>query len=114
MIFMTETPKNKDAEIKDKIMQSLKKVMDPELGYNLVDLGLIYKTEVNSKEKKASITMGLTTPFCPLAGAMQMQTKQEIESIPELQDWDVEIIIDYETLWKPDMMSEELRNTFSF
>ena len=52
-------------ETKDKIIEEIKKIYDPELPVNIYDLGLIYDVQVN--QKKAKIKMTLTTPNCPVA-----------------------------------------------
>jgi metal-sulfur cluster biosynthetic enzyme len=55
-------------EIKDKIIEEIKKIYDPELPVNIYDLGLIYDVQVN--QKKAKIKMTLTTPNCPVAESL--------------------------------------------
>ena len=53
-------------ELKDKVINVIKKIYDPEIPVNIYDLGLIYKTEVD-KNRKVLIEMTLTSPNCPVA-----------------------------------------------
>jgi metal-sulfur cluster biosynthetic enzyme len=55
--------------LKDKIIQEIKKIYDPEIPVNIYELGLIYKIEIN-KENKVKIDMTLTTPNCPVAESL--------------------------------------------
>ena len=61
-------------EIKDKIIEEIKKIYDPELPVNIYDLGLIYDVQVN--QKKAKIKMTLTTPNCPVAESLPKEVKE--------------------------------------
>ena len=60
-------------ETKDKIIEEIKKIYDPELPVNIYDLGLIYDVQVN--QKKAKIKMTLTTPNCPVAESLPKEVK---------------------------------------
>ncbi len=101
----------KKEELEKKITEAFKKVIDPELGYNFVDLGLLYGIDIDEDNLKLKVTIGLTTPMCPLAGMLYSQSVDALEAIPELKGWDVEVKVDIDTPWTPDRMTEELRNT---
>lgn len=62
--------------IKEKIMEALEEVMDPELGIDIVNLGLIY--EVNIEEDEANIVMTMTSMGCPMAGTIMTGVKMAI------------------------------------
>ena len=84
----------------DKLMTDLRRVVDPELGLNVVELGLI--RDVVFGDDDAKITMILTTPFCPYAPAMINQVKitaQESLGIPATVEMGME-------MWDPSMMEE--------
>jgi metal-sulfur cluster biosynthetic enzyme len=84
----------------DKLMTDLRKVIDPELGMNVVELGLI--REVDLEDEDANVTMILTTPFCPYAPAMINQVKRVAEEslgIPTNVEMGAE-------MWDPSMMEE--------
>lgn len=87
-------------EIREKIRQS---VVDPEIGLNVVDLGLIYGVEI--KDNVAEIDMTLTSPGCPVGPQIIQGVKQVIsQSFPELEEVNVNIV--WQPFWSPEMMSE--------
>jgi metal-sulfur cluster biosynthetic enzyme len=84
----------------DKLMTDLRRVVDPELGLNVVELGLI--RDVALEDTSAHITMILTTPFCPYAPAMINQVKlmaEESLGTPTTVEMGME-------MWDPSMMEE--------
>lgn len=89
---------------KEDILGKLRLVKDPELGINIVDLGLIY--EVGIKEKKVLIKMTFTTPACPMMNYMLMQAKERLEELPDL---DIEIEIVFDPPWSPERLSKEAK-----
>ncbi len=84
------------------------RVIDPELGINVVDLGLIYEVEVG--EGRISVDMTLTTPGCPLAGTLASQVEEVLRQ--EFEGYEVEVSLVWEPRWTPEMMSEEARRQF--
>jgi metal-sulfur cluster biosynthetic enzyme len=87
------------------IHQLLYEVIDPELGVNIVDLGLIFGVVVT--ERIARITMTLTTPGCPLSGYMDDEIHRALVGLPGVDDADVNIV--WDPPWSPEMMSEEAK-----
>ncbi|MEX2143164.1 MAG: iron-sulfur cluster assembly protein [Anaerolineales bacterium] len=61
----------------EPVEASLRQVVDPEIGLNVIELGLVRNVQVDEKEKKALVTMIMTTPFCPYAPAMLEMTRQK-------------------------------------
>ena len=88
------------------IRETLKEVYDPELHYNIVDLGLVYDIKCQ-EEGKVHILMTLTTPACPIGPMIIEQIQENVAIMPGVKDVDVEITFD--PLWSPDKMSEEAR-----
>ncbi len=86
------------------------KVMDPELGVNIVDLGLVYNVEID--EGRISIDMTLTTPGCPLAGTLAAQAEQVLREA--FAGYEVEVNLVFDPPWSPDRMSEEARRMLGF
>lgn len=84
------------------------RVIDPELGINVVDLGLIYDVEI--AEGRISVDMTLTTPGCPLAGTLAAQVEETLRQA--FPGHDVEVSLVWEPRWTPEMMSEEARRHF--
>jgi metal-sulfur cluster biosynthetic enzyme len=89
-------------ELKENIMGALELVIDPELGVDIVNLGLVYNVEME-EEGKLQITMTLTSMGCPLAGTIVDQVKRAVSDIPEVKDVDVNIV--WNPPWNKEMMS---------
>lgn len=90
---------------KEKILNILKHVVDPEIGINIVDLGLVYNIEIN--EKEIIITMTLTTPGCPMHGSMLDWVKNMISLYYPNKNVIVNLV--WEPRWTPDKMSSEAK-----
>ena len=90
----------------DDILAALKTVIDPELGVNIVDLGLIYRAARTANGIDVELTM--TAPACPLGEMMTDEIKLVLrDRFPDLPDVRVEIV--WDPPWSPDLMSEESR-----
>lgn len=86
------------------------KVIDPELGMNIVDLGLVYDVEVG--EGRISVDMTLTTPGCPLAGTIAAQAEQALREA--FEGYEVNVNLVFDPPWTPDRMSEEAKRALGF
>jgi metal-sulfur cluster biosynthetic enzyme len=91
-----------DQDLKDNMMGALEQVVDPELGIDIVNLGLVYDVELN-EEGTATVTMTLTSMGCPLAGTIVDQVKTALRDIPEVKDTEVDIV--WNPPWSKDNMS---------
>ncbi|MGD8624325.1 MAG: metal-sulfur cluster assembly factor [Anaerolineae bacterium] len=89
----------------DKVMDALKNVIDPELGVNIVDLGLIYGVEAENGEVK--VTMTLTTPGCPLHTAIARGAAAAVRELAEVEEAQVDVV--WDPPWTPERMSPEAR-----
>ena len=89
-------------ELKEKIIDEIKKIYDPELPVNIYDLGLIYDVQVN--EKKVKIKMTLTTPNCPVAESLPKEVKEGAMQVEGIEDVDLELV--WDPPWSKDMMSD--------
>ena len=89
--------------IKNKVVEEIKKIFDPEIPVNIYELGLIYKIEADEKNK-INIDMTLTSPNCPVAESLPNQVKESIMAIEGVSD--VELNIVWEPPWTPEKMSE--------
>ena len=92
-------------EIKDKIIEEIKKIYDPELPVNIYDLGLIYDVQVN--QKKAKIKMTLTTPNCPVAETLPVDVEEKVKTVAGVKSAKVEIT--FEPPWSQELMSDEAK-----
>lgn len=92
------------------VMEALSEVYDPELGMNIVELGLVYDVDIRS-EKSVKVTMTLTAPGCPLAGTIDVQVRAALMALG-FEDVDVDIVFD--PPWTPDRMSDEAKLKLGF
>jgi metal-sulfur cluster biosynthetic enzyme len=91
-----------DEALKENIMGALELVIDPELGVDIVNLGLVYDVEMD-EAGKATVTMTLTAMGCPLAGTIVDQVKRALADIPEVKETEVDIV--WNPPWTKDKMS---------
>ena len=91
------------SDIKKKVIEEIKKIYDPEIPVNIYELGLIYKIEINDKNK-VNIDMTLTSPNCPVAESLPKQVKDNIMKVEGVSDVDLKIV--WEPPWTKDKMSE--------
>lgn len=89
--------------LRDEVIKVLKQIYDPEIPVNIYDLGLIYGLEIEGD--KIHIKMTLTAPGCPLAGYLQQEVKNRLESIKGISEANVEIV--WEPRWNISMLTEE-------
>ena len=90
--------------IKEKIINEIKKIYDPEIPVNIYELGLIYKIEVDDNNNKVLIEMTLTSPNCPVAESLPNSVKENILKIDGIRD--VELKLVWDPPWTKDKMSE--------
>lgn len=93
----------KDLPLKEKVIEVVKTVYDPEIPVSIWELGLVYELDVND-EGIAEIVMTLTAPACPVAETLPNELAEKLRKIPEIKDAKVEIV--WEPEWNRDMMSE--------
>lgn len=91
-----------DQDLKDLMMGSLEQVIDPELGIDIVNLGLVYDIDLD-EEGKAIVTMTLTSMGCPLAGTIVDQVKAAMSDLPEVKETEVNIV--WNPPWSKDRLS---------
>ncbi|GAB2533137.1 metal-sulfur cluster assembly factor [Gracilibacillus alcaliphilus] len=90
-----------DQALEENLMGALENVIDPELGIDIVNLGLIYGVDLD-EEGIATVTMTLTAMGCPLAGHIEQDVKRVMEDIPEVKDTEVNIV------WNPPWSKERM------
>ena len=89
--------------IRERVIQALEDVFDPELGLSVVALGLIYDVVVSSGSVR--ITMTLTTPGCPIHATMHEWVRQAVRAIPGVEA--VDVTVTFDPPWTPDRMRLE-------
>lgn len=98
-----------EGELADRIREALRRVIDPELGYNIVDLGLIYDIAIEDGGA-VRVTMTTTTPGCPATDYLMEGSREAAESTPGVASADV--VLTYEPRWGPEMMSPKAKAHF--
>ena len=93
---------------KEDIYKAISTVKDPEVGFNLVEMGLIYDAEYNPETKHVQVTMTLSTKACPLH-QMILQWVQEavLRELPEVESVDITLV--WEPAWNISMADENVK-----
>jgi metal-sulfur cluster biosynthetic enzyme len=90
----------------EQVREALRLVIDPELGVNVVDLGLVYDVSIDDGSVRVSMTM--TTPACPLGESLAEEAEAAIrQNVPGVTSASVDLV--WEPPWRPSMMSDAAR-----
>lgn len=92
----------------DSLRRALRDVFDPELGYNIVDLGLVY--EIRFVDGRADVTMTMTTPGCPASDMIQGGVHTRLAAEPGVDETAVDVV--WDPPWSPEMMSADAKAYF--
>ena len=90
-------------DLKNKVIDEIKKIYDPEIPVNIYELGLIYNINID-ENNNVKIDMTLTTPNCPVAESLPNEVKNSIKEIKEVNDVDLKLV--WDPPWDKSMMSE--------
>ena len=93
-------------ELKDKIIEEIKKIYDPEIPVNIYDLGLIYDVKVENNNT-AKVKMTLTSPNCPVAESLPKEVKDSIMQVEGIDKVDLDLV--WDPPWDKTMMSESAK-----
>jgi len=88
----------------DVVKENLRTVVDPELGVNIVDLGLIYDVKVEN-DSDVNVKMTLTSPACPLGAVIQAQAHTALKKLPWVKEVKVDLV--WSPRWDPKTMCSE-------
>ena len=92
------------------VLEALKEVLDPELGVNIVDLGLVYDVTIDGDTVHIQYT--LTTMGCPIGPLIEAQMQHLLAGVPGVEHVDAEMVL--RPPWSPEMMSEEAKAALGF
>lgn len=92
---------------KDDILEGLKNVYDPEIGVNIVDLGLVYDADI-AEDGDVLVTMTLTSLGCPLGPVIVQEVNNALKDLPGIGETDVKLV--WSPPWSPELMSEEAKD----
>ncbi len=100
----------------EMVRTALKNVYDPEIGLDIVNLGLVYNIDVQGLGKTVQIDMTLTTPACPAGPQIIDQARREVNALRDVfQDLqEVNINLVWTPFWNPSMMTEDAREELGF
>jgi metal-sulfur cluster biosynthetic enzyme len=90
----------------EAVLETLRQVVDPELGCNIVDLGLVYSIAITGQ--KVTVVMTLTTAGCPMHESIRGGAQQALLNLAGVEETEVEVV--WDPPWRPSMMSEFGRN----
>src|SRR3972149_2351265 len=86
-------------------LAALENIYDPEIGLNVVDLGLIYQINFDEPEHKVNCTMTLTTQYCPMGESIADGVKNALQNM--FPDYSIEINLTFDPTWNYNMISKE-------
>jgi metal-sulfur cluster biosynthetic enzyme len=95
----------------EQVREALRQVVDPELGINIVDLGLVYEVDV-SDQGVVQIEYTLTTMGCPIGPMIEHQMQSFLENVPGVTSVEAEMVL--RPPWTPEMMSEEAKAALGY
>ena len=90
-------------DLKEKIIEEIRKIYDPEIPVNIYELGLIYDIKVENKNT-AKVKMTLTSPNCPVAESLPQEVKDSIMQVDGIEKVDLDLV--WDPPWNKNMMSE--------
>ena len=105
---MDETVENNEEinKMQERLLEALETVIDPELGIDIVNLGLIYGVELD-EDGKCQVNMTLTTMGCPLADIITDEIHRALKTVEEVKEVDVKLV--WYPAWSPERMSRYAR-----
>lgn len=94
------------------VLDALKNVEDPELGMNIVDLGLVYGVELDEDTGHIHVELTLTSPGCPLGPEIIRAIKRELKALDDVLEVTVDLV--WSPLWHPRMMSDYAKDELGY
>lgn len=97
--------------LKEKVIEALRGIYDPEIPVNIYEIGLIYEVNVDD-DANVHILMTLTSPMCPVAESLPPEVEDKVAAVDGVASAKVEIT--WDPPWDPDMMSEAAKLELGF
>ena len=97
-------------DLRDRVVEALRNVHDPELGINIVDLGLVYGVELEGDT--VHITYTLTTMGCPIGPMIEAEMNRFLSDLEGISNVEAEMVL--RPPWTPEMMSEEAKAALGY
>lgn len=97
----------------ERVRDALRTVIDPEAGINIVELGLVYRIEVDGNGTAIHVDVTMTSPTCPMGDMILDEARQAVSAcLPEAVALDLQLV--WEPAWGPERMSEKARQLFGW
>ncbi len=96
--------------LREQVLEALKNVHDPELGINIVDLGLVYSVDIEGDT--VNVTYSLTTMGCPIGPLIEAEMRQFLSGVEGIDEVNAELVL--RPPWTPEMMSDEAKAALGF
>ena len=95
-----------------QVRKALRQVKDPEVGLNIIDLGLVYDVDVGDDGKHVKVSMTLTSPGCPAGPQILGESEQAVRDLEGVEDVEVELV--WEPFWTPERIDPKVRAFLGF
>ncbi|MCI0586724.1 MAG: SUF system Fe-S cluster assembly protein, partial [Planctomycetes bacterium] len=105
------TPAPAGGSLRDRVVEAMRQVYDPEIPINIYDIGLIYGIEV-SEAGAVHVRMTLTSPSCPEAERIPVEVEERIKTLPGVTSTKIELV--WDPPWTPEKMSEAAKLQLGF
>ena len=99
------------ADTRERVIETLRTVYDPEIPVDIYELGLIYEVVMREPDR-VYVKMTLTTPMCPVAETLPPEVEEKVRSVEGVSDVELELV--WDPPWHPDMMSEAAKLQLNF
>lgn len=106
----TGLPEEPESQTHRAVREALREVSDPELGVNIVDLGLVYDIEI--EDRRARVTMTLTSPGCPAGDQILSGAQRQTESTEGVEEAEVNLV--WKPFWTPDRIDPKVRAAMGY
>ena len=93
--------------LRDRAIDAIRRVYDPEIPVNIYDLGLIYDVEVDDATGNVKILMTLTSPACPVAESLPLEVRRSVACLPDANE--VEVDLTFDPPWGPERMTDDVK-----
>jgi metal-sulfur cluster biosynthetic enzyme len=90
----------------ETVLENIKQIIDPEVGINIVDMGLIYGVDI--QDKTVDVTMTLTSPGCPAGAQLVNGTQHVTQQLDDVDEVNVNVV--WTPRWTPELMSEDAKD----
>ncbi len=94
---------------KEEVLEALKEVSDPEIGMDIVNLGLVYEVQINGDRVYVKMTM--TAPTCPVTPWILSEAQRVVENLSGVEAADVELV--WDPPWNPALMTDEAKEALN-